>query len=518
MDSTVFKVRMSLLNQSSDLKNSKVVHLSELSEVDFVELKKQKIVGLCHGNFDVLHVGHINHFKEARSIVDYLIVGVTSDDCVQQSKEASLFNQDQRTEVLASIDMIDLVVIVNSESSVPLINIAKPNYYFKGPDYSDLNDPSGRLKQELDSVTNYGGITRFTNSLKQSSTEIIKKSVNSKRLKVLSEDLNLPDMSSIHQQLDGKKILVIGETILDKYNSCISLGRSAKHPIVAQQVINSEIHLGGILAIANHLSGLGCNVDVITDFNKLDENLILNSLGNKVNINNIGNSVKPTICKTRYIDYLTKSHLFETYEMNDAFIDWQTEKKLKNVFLGGLQKADTVLIVDYGHGLFTDSFIQYLKEKKIPSVQYTANAQANAGNHGLNSVFRYEWCDSIVLNGSEVQLEMRQRKLEPKKLLKNFSKKVSAPNILITLGKKGLIYKAEDGSITEKNAISSRGIVDRTGAGDALLACYVAFNTLDLSKNELLNFCNLGGYFASMFVGNEKKLTLNDVYQLSREK
>jgi sugar/nucleoside kinase (ribokinase family) len=201
--------------------------------------------------------------------------------------------------------------------------------------------------------------------------------------------------------------------------------------------------------------------------------------------------------------------------MNDAFIDWHSEKKFRNVFFRCLQNADTVLIVDYGHGLFTDSYIQYIKEKKISSVRYTANAQANAGNHGLNSVLRYEWCDSIVLNGSEVQLEMRQRKLEPKRLLKNFSKKVSAPNILITLGKRGLIYKAKDGSITEMNAISSLGIVDRTGAGDALLACYVAFDTLDLSKNDFLNFCNLGGFFASTFVGNEKKLTLNDLYKLS---
>lgn len=414
---------MNLSSGFKSIRNSKVVHLSELSEVNFVELKQKNIVGLCHGNFDVLHVGHINHFKEARAMVDYLIVGITSDACVQQSKEVSLFSQDQRAEVLASIDMIDLVVIVDFESSVPLIDTAKPHYYFKGPDYSDLNDPSGRLKQELACVANYGGITKFTKSLKQSSTEIIKKSVNSKKLKVLSNHFNLPDMSSIQQQLDGKKILILGETILDKYNLCLSLGRSAKHPIVAQQVIDSEIHLGGILAIANHLSGLGCNIEVITDFNKLDEDFILNSIGKKVNIYNIGNSAKPTILKSRYIDHLTKSHLFETYEMNDAFLDWHSEKKFRNVFFRCSQNADTVLIVDYGHGLFTDSFIQYIKEKKTSSIPYTANAQANAGNHGLNSVLRYEWCDSIVLNGSEVQLEMRQQKLEPKRLLKNFSKK-----------------------------------------------------------------------------------------------
>ena len=72
-------------------------------------------------------------------------------------------------------------------------------------------------------------------------------------------------------------------------------------------MIGSEIHLGGILAIANHLSGLGCNIEVITDFNEIDEDLILNAMGKKVHIYNIGNSVKPTIFKSRYIDHLTKS-------------------------------------------------------------------------------------------------------------------------------------------------------------------------------------------------------------------
>ena len=43
---------------------------------------KKKTIGLIHGVFDVIHVGHINYFKEAKSKVDKLIVSVTSDKFV----------------------------------------------------------------------------------------------------------------------------------------------------------------------------------------------------------------------------------------------------------------------------------------------------------------------------------------------------------------------------------------------------------------------------------------------------
>ena len=63
----------------------------------------------------MLHVGHISHFEQARRMVDVLIIGITSDTCIQKTKEKSLFNQDQRAQVLAALAFIDLVVIVDDD-------------------------------------------------------------------------------------------------------------------------------------------------------------------------------------------------------------------------------------------------------------------------------------------------------------------------------------------------------------------------------------------------------------------
>ena len=58
-------------------------------------LKKKKIV-LCHGVFDLLHVGHIKHFESAKKVGDFLIVSLTSDQFVNKGPGRPIFNTDVR--------------------------------------------------------------------------------------------------------------------------------------------------------------------------------------------------------------------------------------------------------------------------------------------------------------------------------------------------------------------------------------------------------------------------------------
>ena len=57
----------------------------------FIYEKKHKI-GLIHGVFDIIHVGHIEYFKEAKSMVNKLIVSVTSDKYVNKGPGKPIFN------------------------------------------------------------------------------------------------------------------------------------------------------------------------------------------------------------------------------------------------------------------------------------------------------------------------------------------------------------------------------------------------------------------------------------------
>ena len=56
--------------------SKKIISIENLKKiVNKSKLKKRKIV-LCHGVFDLLHIGHIKHFEEAKSFGDVLVVTV----------------------------------------------------------------------------------------------------------------------------------------------------------------------------------------------------------------------------------------------------------------------------------------------------------------------------------------------------------------------------------------------------------------------------------------------------------
>ena len=87
--------------------------------------RPEKLV-LCHGTFDILHLGHIKHLKEAAAQGDRLVVGLTADAFVRKGDGRPHFNAEQRREQLLALDCVHDVVVVESSDAVPLIESLRP--------------------------------------------------------------------------------------------------------------------------------------------------------------------------------------------------------------------------------------------------------------------------------------------------------------------------------------------------------------------------------------------------------
>ena len=68
---------------------------------------------LCHGVFDIIHFGHINHFIKAKNFGDILVVTVTHDKFVKKGSSSPYFIEEYRIEFLSKIQSIDYVVLSN---------------------------------------------------------------------------------------------------------------------------------------------------------------------------------------------------------------------------------------------------------------------------------------------------------------------------------------------------------------------------------------------------------------------
>ena len=91
-----------------------------------------------NGCFDVLHPGHIQLFEYAKSLGDYLIVAIDSDEKVAQMKgeERPIFSQEDRSKVLQAIRYIDVVHIFNSKEELEdLIKTINPDIMVVGSDW-----------------------------------------------------------------------------------------------------------------------------------------------------------------------------------------------------------------------------------------------------------------------------------------------------------------------------------------------------------------------------------------------
>lgn len=97
-----------------------------------------KTVAFTNGCFDILHRGHIYSLSQAASEADYLIVGVNSDASTRGLKGPGrpINDQDSRALVLASLLMVDAVVIFDEPTPLELITALLPDVLVKGGDYT----------------------------------------------------------------------------------------------------------------------------------------------------------------------------------------------------------------------------------------------------------------------------------------------------------------------------------------------------------------------------------------------
>ena len=238
----------------------KILSIKDLNK-KIIDLRKKnsrlKFV-LCHGAFDLLHPGHIDHLELAKKGCDVLIVSITTDKFIKKSTNSPFYNQFQRAKFLSSLEIVDYVCYSEDVSSIPILKILRPDIYCKGEEYKK-KDLIGNLKKEKKFCKESKIKIKLIGKQKFSSSKIIANHF------FKSSDLELDkniqkflkgkdnDISLLLDKLKKLKILIIGEIIFDKYTYVSSKGVSPKSNSLSCSIVNSKIMPGGTLATYNYL-------------------------------------------------------------------------------------------------------------------------------------------------------------------------------------------------------------------------------------------------------------------------
>jgi len=438
-------------------------------------LRPRRRIVHCHGVFDLLHIGHIKHFQQARRFGDILVVTVTPDRYVNKGPHRPVFNEILRAEAVAALDCVDFVAVNRWPTAVETIAMLKPHFYAKGSEYKEAHkDVTGGIAREEAAVRAAGGKLVFTDEMVFSSTHLLNQHLSAfpqqtrEFLGSFSRRHRIDEVLRPLREARSMKVLILGEAIVDEYRYCEGIGKSSKEPTLVVKQLESERFAGGVLAIANHMADFCRRVGLVSFLGTVNshEDFIRAKLKDGVSPMFLYRQGAPTILKCRYVDSYFFTKLLEVYEIDDSLMPGADERRLCAVLKRELPKYDAVIVADYGHGMLGDEAVDIICRK---SRFLAVNAQSNAGNIGYHTIGRYPRADFACLTEAEVRMESRDRRGDIRRLLESLAKRLKFSKIIATRGKHGcLCYDVDEGFAAIPSFAGT--VVDRIGAGDTFLA------------------------------------------------
>ena len=472
----------------------------------------KKKIAMCHGVFDLLHPGHLEHFHQASNLADVLIVSTTADNFVNKGPGRPVFDLHTRMLAISRIKGVDHVIASNHPTALQNLELVKPDFYVKGSDYNNFsNDITGMIDKEAEYVSSYGGQIYFTSGFTSSSTMLINNSLLSQDSDIRKWVRNFREKWSLDETLywiDKMKeveVNVLGETIIDIYTACKPLAKSSKDPILAFHRFETDKFPGGVLAIGDSCEKWSKKTTVFSASGEDLENHLA-EIPRKwdFDLRLVTTHDRPTIAKHRYYDVNSGNRVFEHYDFNPEPLSQESQSELIHGIEGRLEKDAVFLIADYGHGLFTEVLI----DKLVKSNSFLAvNTQANAGNRGFNTIAKYPRIDFLSLNGGELELELRKKNLNYGEVVPEIMSVKKSRNAVLTLGGDGLLTFDENKDMCWTPAFASK-VVDKVGAGDSVLAVASILSSLRAPKEIIGLISSVVAAFEVAQLGHAKSLDI----------
>ncbi|OVE81266.1 hypothetical protein BVY03_04250 [bacterium K02(2017)] len=435
----------------------------------------------CHGNFNVVHPGHLRFLEFAKKQGDILLITISSDQSLGVALSKHFFDENERARGVCAVNFVECVAVMGREDLLSFLENAQPDICVKGreheqhKDYNDVEEENIVKKNGGKVVYGAGRVDYSSSELLHQPAEIIKEQGVAQLQKVCTkQNIELIQLLSIIRKYKQLKMLVIGDTIVDQYIACDPIGMSAEAPVIAVKEIDKKEFLGGAGIVACHIKSLGakCTYLSVVGNDKpavfakdvLDEHQVKHIL--------IEDSNRPTTYKKRFM--VNNQKLFRVSRIKEQTINEDLENKvIKNLELI-IPTVDGVVISDFSYGLVSPRVLKYIQsicEKH--NVRIFADSQCSSQ---IGDVSKFKSIDLITPTEREARIALRNNDDGLERLGYELLLKTSNQNVIITLGAKGVIAfgrkeingKLVNDSVHFPTLVSNP--LDPAGAGDAMLS------------------------------------------------
>jgi rfaE bifunctional protein nucleotidyltransferase chain/domain len=470
----------------------------------------------CHGTFDLIHPGHIYHLEEARALGDVLVVTVTSEPYVNKGPGRPYFNDELRAKCLSALECVDYVILVPYPAAVEAIECVRPDIYCKGTEYREArSDVTGNIHDDVASVERLGGMVRYIGSVVFSSTKLLNNHFDhlggpvKEFARTLAAEHSSDDLRRAVESFADMRVLVLGDTIFDRYSYLNVQGLASKNRIISGRFLREDSQCGGALAVFRHLREFTPHGRFISLVGT--EPWVEAALSDHVPPGSdliVRDPTFTTIIKQRFVEPLSDGkELSKLFSVNFIDADPPSESALDRLLTRVdevIDEVDAVFLLDFGHGMM-QSGVRDLVQERAPFL--ALNCQTNSNNHGFNIISRqYRRADSFSLDAQELQLACGHRHIDFANELEALRGHLDARYAWLTRGAIETIglRRGDEPCLCPP---LENDVVDTVGAGDAFftLASMAAVRELPIELGTFLG--QLAGAQAVRIVGNSSSIS-----------
>ena len=462
-----------MIDTLSDRYRSKIKTAEELREILGTPPRTDRVI-MCHGVFDVVHPGHVRHLLYAKSKASILVASLTADRHISKGQYRPHVPQDLRALNLAAFEMIDYVLIDHNATPIENLKTVQPDFFAKGYEYTEGELPP-KTQEEKDVVESYGGQIIFSpGDIVYSSSALIELAppqIGQEELLNLmgGEGLSFDDLRDTLDKMHGKRVHVVGDTIVDSYTQCAMIGGQTKTPTMSVLFESKTDFVGGAGIVAKHLKAAGADVVFSTVLGDDDlKDFVLQDLEDfGVECDAAIDDTRPTVNKNAIVAGGYRLLKIDTLD-NSSISD-----KILARLCASIAETDAGAVVfsDFRHGVFNRRTVQKLTNV-IPKNTFKAADSHVASRWGNITEFR--GFDLITPNEREARFALADQDSGIRPLASDIHDAADCELLILKLGERGILTsRSKDHESLDSFFVLdsfAENVVDTVGAGDALLA------------------------------------------------
>lgn len=297
-------------------------------------------------------------------------------------------------------------------------------------------------------------------------------------------------LAKIINAFKGKKILIVGDIILDRYLFGKVNRISPEAPVPVVEVQDESFLLGGATNVANNIAALGGMASIAGIVGKDTAGRVLKGLLEERSINTEGliEDNRPTSVKTRVIAHNQQVVRFDREDKKR--LEGKNLINLASYIKKALKEHDAVIVSDYKKGVISSSLIETIVKYAKPKNIFVAVDPKVGHFHFYKNVSLITPNLMEAAQGSGVEIKDDKSLLKAGRTLLN---KLSCKSVLITRSEEGmsLFEKGKNQEIkTTHIPTAAKKVFDVTGAGDTVIAAITLAQAAGASLYEAAVIAN----------------------------